>query len=47
MKKDYEKLEMEVLDFSTNRILMDDEGYESETPDNVLDGDDFFGDQNS
>ena len=34
MRKDYEKLEMEVLDFSTNKIFMaDDTGIESEIPD--------------
>lgn len=33
MKKDYEKLEMEVVDFNTNKIFMADVGIESELPD--------------
>lgn len=33
MKKDYEKLEMEVVDFNTNKIFMADVEIESELPD--------------
>ena len=39
MKNNYEELEMEVLDFNTNKIYMaDDTGLESKIPDTGTDG---------